>query len=41
MTWTCARCGASFDRFGAAQRHANEAHKGARISVNVATRRPA
>lgn len=39
MTWTYARCGAEFTRFAPAQRHANEAHHGARISANVETRR--
>lgn len=38
MTWTCAACGAEFTRFEPAQRHANEAHHGARISVNVPAR---
>jgi uncharacterized C2H2 Zn-finger protein len=41
MTWTCTICEAVFRSFPAAQRHANEAHHGARISVDVATRRPA
>jgi hypothetical protein len=41
MTWTCHACGAEFTRFAPAERHANEAHHGAQIAVNVPERRPA
>lgn len=40
MTWTCAACGATFDRWATAQRHANEAHHGARISADVPAKKP-
>ena len=40
MTWTCTTCGAHFLRFAPAQRHANEAHHGARIAVDVPAKRP-
>jgi hypothetical protein len=38
MTWSC-QCGEVFCSFKAAERHANDVHRGGRITVNVATRR--
>ena len=40
MTWTCQACEQPFRSFSAAQRHANEAHHGARIAVDVPAKRP-
>lgn len=39
-TWTC-HCGEVFKSFGRAERHANEAHHGGRITIAVPARRPA
>lgn len=41
-TWTCTKCDppAVFTRFAPAQRHANEAHHGARIAIDVPAKRP-
>ena len=41
MTWTCTRCDppAEFKSFAAAQRHANKAHHGARIAIDVPARK--
>lgn len=40
MTYTCAACGATYAHWATAQRHANEAHHGARIAIDAPARRP-